>query len=90
MSRRSNFLIAAAFVLFLAVIVYSTLRLNQVTVEVCMEFRGRTNCGTAAGTSEEEAIRTGVNNACALIAHGRTDAMACARGTPISIRRLDD
>lgn len=89
MSRRLKLVVAIGFLLLLGVLLYSTLSLSKVTVEVCIEFRGRTNCGTAAGTTEEEAIRTATTNACALIASGMTDSMACARGTPVSIRRIE-
>lgn len=90
MSRRFKIALAVAFLLFLGAVVYSTLQLGKVTVEVCIEFKGRTDCGVAAGLTEEEAIRTATNNACALIASGMTDSMTCSRTPPRSIRRLED
>lgn len=88
MPRIWKIVVAVGFLLFLGIVVYSTLRLGRVKVEVCIEFKGRTNCGRAAGLTEEEAIRTAANNACALLASGRTDSMACARTPPRSLRRL--
>jgi hypothetical protein len=87
-SRNVKLAIGMAFLVFVVLLVYSTLRLGEVTVEVCMEFNGRSNCGTAAAPTEEEAIRTATDNACALISSGRDESMACARAAPKSVRRL--
>jgi len=90
MSRSVKAAIVAAFLVFAAILVYSSLRLGQVKVEVCIEFKGRTGCGTAAAPTEEEALRTAADNACALIASGMTDSIACSRTQPVSVRRLGD
>ncbi len=90
MSRTVKIAIAAAFLLFLGILVYSSLRLGAVRMEVCIEFKGRTDCGTAAAPTEEEAIRTATDNACALISSGMTDSIACSRTPPKSVRRLED
>ncbi len=89
MSRNAKTATVVLFLLFLAVLVYSTLGLGEVTVEVCVEFRGRANCGTAAAPTEEEAIRTATDNACATISAGVTESIACSRTPPTSIRRLE-
>lgn len=90
MSRNAKIIIGAAFLLFAAILVYSSLGLGQVKVELCVEFKGRTGCGTAAAPTEEEAIRTASDNACALIASGMTDSIACSRTPPKSVRRLSN
>ncbi|MFQ5662884.1 MAG: hypothetical protein ACE5HL_03530 [Terriglobia bacterium] len=90
MSRRVKIALAVTFLLFVGVLVYSSLTLGQVTVEVCMEFKGRTGCGTAAAPTEEEAIRTATDNACALISSGMTESIACSRSSLASIRRLEN
>lgn len=90
MSKRLKVALFFLFLLFLVMLVHSSLRLGQVRVEVCVEFKGRANCGTAAAPTEEEAIRTATDNACALIASGVTETIACSDTTPASIRRLDD
>jgi hypothetical protein len=64
-------------------ILYSTLSLGGYRVEVCMGFNGQTNCRTATGSSEEFALRTATANACAAIASGVTDSMACERSAPV-------
>ena len=90
MSRAAKLGVAAAVVVFLAALVYSTLQLGQVRVEVCVEYKGRANCGRAASPTEEEALRTAADNACATIASGMTDSIACSRTPPTSVRRLND
>ncbi|MBI4466820.1 MAG: hypothetical protein HY656_05270 [Acidobacteria bacterium] len=88
MSRSVKLVIAVAALVFVGVLVYSSLRLGQVKVEVCIEFKGRPGCGTAAAPTEEEALRTAADNACALIASGMTESIACSRTPPRSVRRL--
>jgi hypothetical protein len=72
----------------LGVIVYSSMNLSQARVEVCMEFNGRTNCATASGQNRDYALRTATANACALIAGGVGDTIACERKTPASVKWL--
>lgn len=88
MSRSAKLGIVVVVGLFLAILVYSTLNLGQVTVEVCVNYKSRANCGTAAAPSEEEAVRAATDNACALITSGMTESMACSRAQPTSVRRL--
>ncbi len=89
MSRKAKLAVAAAFLVFAGILIYSSLGLGEVKVEVCIEFKGRTGCGTAAAPSEAEALRVAADNACALIASGMTDSIACSRTEPKSVRRLD-
>jgi hypothetical protein len=50
-----------------------------------MEFQGKQSCRIASGTTKEQALRTASENACAIIASGMTDSMACDRSTPTRI-----
>lgn len=68
-----------------AALVYFTLGLQQFTCEVCMEYKGRRNCATASGTSEEEAVRTATDTACATISAGMTESIQCSRTPPVSV-----
>jgi len=72
--------------LVLAYIVYSSLNLAGHKVEVCITFNGRSNCRTASGASEEYARRTATTNACADIASGVTDSIACENTPPNSVK----
>jgi hypothetical protein len=71
-----------------AALIRSTMNLAQYRVEVCMDYQGRSSCRTAAGSTEEFALRSATDNACALIATGVTDSMACDRTPPRSVRWL--
>lgn len=73
------------FAALIALIVYSTLTLGGQRVEVCMQFHGRQACRTAQGSTKELALRTATSNACADIASGVTDSMACERSEPVKI-----
>jgi hypothetical protein len=69
----------------LAVLVYSSLGLKRYRVEVCMVYNGREACRTAAGATAENAQRTAISNACAQIASGMTDSMACTSQEPFRV-----
>jgi hypothetical protein len=75
-------------VVVLAVIVYSTMNLASHRVEVCMEYKGQTNCRTASGSTREFALRTATTNACAAIASGVTDSVACDQSPPAKVTWL--
>ncbi len=52
--------------------------------EVCMEYRGRSQCRTVEAATIELAREGAMQNACAHISGGVTDSMACHRETPKS------
>lgn len=81
--------IGLAAVIFIALMVYSTMSLRKNRVEVCMEYHGRKACRTASGGSPEQARRAATDNACALIASGVTDSIGCQQSVPISVKPLD-
>ena len=77
-----------ALLALIAAIYFSTASLAAHRVEVCMEFNGQTSCRTASGSTEEFALRTAHTNACATIASGVTDSMACDRTEPKKVTWL--
>ena len=85
MSKGTRILIAAALLTILGYIVYSSMALDQFSCEVCMEFRGKTDCRKAVGASEGEALRTALDTACAQLSSGMTDTIACSRTPPKSV-----
>ncbi len=74
--------------LLLGVLYYSTISLAAHRVEVCMEFKGMTSCRTAAGSTEQFALRTATTNACATISSGVTDSIACDQTPPKKVTWL--
>ena len=69
----------------LAVLVFTTIGTNKFRCEVCITFNGRTACRTAGASTEAQAVRTATENACAQIASGVTDSMACENTPPTSL-----
>jgi hypothetical protein len=67
-------------------ILYTTLGTDRVRCEVCITYKGRTSCRAALGSTEREALRMAIDNACALIASGVTDSIACQNTPPDSVR----
>lgn len=66
---------------FGALLLYSTLSAQQVECSACVTFNGQSNCATASGQTEEEALRTAVNTACGTLAAGMDESIRCS-GTP--------
>jgi hypothetical protein len=85
MPKAWKILVAVGFVALIVFIIYSATGLAQVSCEVCLEFHGRTTCAPAAGTNQEEAVRTAQSIACTELATGRTENIACERTPPRSI-----
>ena len=82
-------LIGVLFLLvILGVLIYSSMNLAGKRVEVCVAFHGATACRTASGSTEEFALRTAVTNACAQVASGVTDSLACENATPVKVTWL--
>jgi hypothetical protein len=82
-------LVGIAFVIIVVgALVYSTMTLGTHRVEVCMEYNGMTSCRTVSGSKRDETLRTAVSNACATIASGVTDSMACDRTEPKKVTWL--
>jgi hypothetical protein len=75
-------------VVVLGVVVYTTMGTARFRCEVCMSFQGRSACRTAAAPTEPDAPRTATENACAQIASGVTDSMACDNTAPASVKWL--
>jgi hypothetical protein len=71
-----------AAVATLALIVQAALRSRDTLCEVCITFRGRTQCREAYGPTQEAAIRTATDNACGLLASGMTDSIQCGKTPP--------
>lgn len=82
--RRHTSTIAALVVLapVIGFVVWSSLDVAQFECTVCMPFDGQQVCRTVTGKTEQEGIRTGVTNACALLTSGMTNSMRCERGQP--------
>jgi hypothetical protein len=85
MKKKPKVLAVLGFVLLLAYIIYASMNLSQVTCEVCITYRGRTECRTAQGTNAEEAQRTATDVACTLLSSGMTENIACGNTPPAKL-----
>ena len=77
MSGVKRLIVPAIFLLFVGIVVYSTIQLKVVSCYVCVEYRGRTECASASGSTAEAAKDAAVTVACAQISSGVTESIAC-------------
>ncbi|GAB4112338.1 MAG: hypothetical protein Kow001_14100 [Acidobacteriota bacterium] len=89
MSGWKKVVLPLIFILFAAYLVYSTLHIKRYTVEVCVEFEGRTACRTASGATREDAQRAAQDNACAQLTSGMTNTRICGSKPPVSVKWLE-
>lgn len=69
----------------LGLLIYAMLQQAQVRCEVCVTFRGKTQCRTAAGPDREQAARTATDNACGFLASGMADSISCSKTPPDAV-----
>jgi hypothetical protein len=75
-------ILGIGFVLLVAgYLVYSSFGNSSIKCEVCVTYRGRSNCGTSAASSREQAERTALDLACDRLGSGMTELGQC-RDTP--------
>ena len=72
-------------VAILGVILFLSMGFSQVTCEVCVDFKGRTQCRKAAGADKETAVITARDNACAFLVASKTDGFLCGQTQPSKV-----
>ena len=72
-------------VAIVGLVLYLSLSFDQVRCDVCVEYKGHTQCRTAEGIDAETASRTAHDNACAFLIGSKTDAFLCGQAMPKSI-----
>lgn len=80
--RKTWLIVLVVVATLLVLFVYSTLGLQRYSCEVCITFRGNSQCRTAYGSTEQEARRTASDNACAVLASGMADSIVCSNTPP--------
>ncbi len=78
--------VAVFVAVMLAVIIYSSIGIHPYEVETCITYKGRTNCGVAAGATREQALAAAARIACSSISSGMTESIACDDTPPDSVR----
>ncbi len=82
---RNTLITLAVLAPIFGVVIYSSFQLSEYQCEICMDFEGGSICRSVIGKTEVEAVRTGIDNACAHLASGVTDSMRCQRTPPKSV-----
>jgi hypothetical protein len=80
--KKSTIITLLLAVGFAGLLLYSTLSAQQVECDACVTFKGQTNCASASGVTEEEALKTAVNTACGTISAGMAETIQCAAMPP--------
>jgi hypothetical protein len=88
LNKKIGALVALLVFGFIVLVLYSTIAGTRHRVRVCMAYNGRTACKTVAAKSEDSAVRSAVNNACADITSGVTEVMGCEASKPESVTWL--
>lgn len=81
---KATLIAVCLFAATIGVIVVGIRSATRVTCTACVTYMGRTECREAAGRDESEAVRTAVENACAFLASGMTDSVACTTRSPVT------
>ena len=84
-SKLKVVLVVVGVAVLLGYLGYITMSTNQVSCEVCVEFRGATECRRATGKDRLEAETAAASTACGLISGGVTDGIACRNTPPKSV-----
>lgn len=74
-----------AITVFAAYIIYGSLSVVQAECELCVTFRGRTECRRGSGATEAEAQQAAVKAACAVMAQGMNESVACSNAAPTNV-----
>lgn len=82
---RSTWLLIGALLLFMAFVIYRSLYVAGYQCTVCIDFRGQSTCRRVEGPTEHDALMGATNNACAFLASGVTDSIACERTQPTKV-----
>lgn len=88
--KKTSLLVVLFLLAFVAILIYSTMGLKRFRVQVCIDFQGRTSCRIASASTRQQALRSATENACALLASGMTDSMACTATPPSSVKWLEE
>lgn len=86
-SRRGPvLLLLLAIALLLGGLIYGSMTAVQAECELCVEFNGRRECRTGSGATVDEARRAAQRAACAVMAFGMDETIACQNQRPVSGR----
>jgi hypothetical protein len=86
MKRSITVLVVAGIALVIGYLVWGSTHLVQAECEVCVEYNGQQQCRRGSGTTDDEARRAGQKAACAVMAAGMNESIACGNAQPKVVR----
>ena len=86
MNRTITISVLVGIVLIIAYLIYGSTRLVQAECEVCIAFRGQSQCRRGSGTDDAEARSAAQRAACAVMAMGMDASIACQNTRPKTIQ----
>ena len=75
-----------ALALFATVLFFGTRSVVQAECELCVTFNGVTTCRRGSGADAEEARRAAQKAACAVMAGGMNESIACDNAPPTNVQ----
>jgi hypothetical protein len=86
MRRSIAILVAIGVLLVVGYLIWGSTSLVQAECELCVEFQGRRECRRGTGTNDAEARQAAQKAACAVMASGMNEAIACQNTPPKTAR----
>ena len=83
--KRSTMVTLAVIAAIAGLAVYSTTSQAGHRCQICVTYKGRGNCATAAGATEQDAREGAQTTACGPLASGMDESIACGRVQPDSV-----
>ncbi len=80
--RTGLWIFLAAFTVFVAFLIFGSLRTIQAECSLCVEFRGQRQCRTGSGATQQDAEAAARRAACAVMASGMDESIACQNVRP--------
>jgi len=76
----------AVVAVFLAALILGSRSVVQAECELCVTYRGVTTCRKGSGATPQEAERAAQKAACAVMANGMNDVIACDNTPPTNLQ----
>lgn len=86
MKKRGTILGIAAGLALLGGLVYGSLDVTRAECELCVEYNGMRQCRAGSGATNDEAIQAAQRAACAVMASGMNETIACGNRRPLEVR----
>lgn len=82
-------LLFLAIMLPVGLMTYNVVTTQNIKCKVCVTYKGRQQCKEATGPAIKECAITAIDNACAFIASGMTEVMACTTEAQYDVKQID-